>query len=177
MKDMQLAIKNMVCPRCVMAVEQILNNLNIPFQDVKIGLVNLQRELSDKETDQLDTALGAIGFEVLQDRKERLLEEIKIALQEFLGKSEDQHLKTSVFLTDRFNLEYTYISSLFSELAGESIEKYLIKLKIEKVKEFLQYDMSLSEIATKLNYSSVAHLSSQFKKVTGMTPSEYKKAV
>lgn len=172
---MQIHIKNMVCPRCVMAVEQILNRLDVPFDDVNIGSINLSRALTEAESIQFDQELKMIGFEVLKDRKEVLVEEMKIALSEMLNAGESMIVKTSSFLSERFNLEYSYLSSIFSEIQGESIEKYLIKLKVEKVKELLSYDATLAEIAAQLQYSSIAHLSNQFKKTTGLSPSVYKK--
>lgn len=172
---MQIHIKNMVCPRCVMAVEQILNRLDVPFDDVNIGSINLVRALTEAESIQFDQELKMIGFEVLKDRKEVLVEEMKIALSEMLNAGESMLVKTSSFLSERFNLEYSYLSSIFSEIQGESIEKYLIKLKVEKVKELLSYDATLAEIAAQLQYSSIAHLSNQFKKTTGLSPSVYKK--
>ncbi len=165
----------MVCPRCVMAVEQILNRLDVPFDDVNIGSINLSRALTEAESIQFDQELKMIGFEVLKDRKEVLVEEMKIALSEMLNAGESMLVKTSSFLSERFNLEYSYLSSIFSEIQGESIEKYLIKLKVEKVKELLSYDATLAEIAAQLQYSSIAHLSNQFKKTTGLSPSVYKK--
>ncbi|WP_409150536.1 helix-turn-helix domain-containing protein [Sphingobacterium sp. BS-2] len=172
---MQIHIKNMVCPRCVMAVEQILNRLDVPFDDVNIGSINLSRALTEAESIQFDQELKMIGFEVLKDRKQVLVEEMKIALSEMLNAGESMLVKTSSFLSERFNLEYSYLSSIFSEIQGESIEKYLIKLKVEKVKELLSYDATLAEIAAQLQYSSIAHLSNQFKKTTGLSPSVYKK--
>ncbi|WP_313367290.1 helix-turn-helix domain-containing protein [Sphingobacterium mizutaii] len=172
---MQIHIKNMVCPRCVMAVEQILNRLDVPFDDVNIGSINLVRALTEAESIQFDQELKMIGFEVLKDRKQVLVEEVKIALSEMLNAGESMLVKTSSFLSERFNLEYSYLSSIFSEIQGESIEKYLIKLKVEKVKELLSYDATLAEIAAQLQYSSIAHLSNQFKKTTGLSPSVYKK--
>ncbi|MGM1430801.1 helix-turn-helix domain-containing protein [Sphingobacterium lactis] len=174
---MQIPIKNMVCPRCVMAVEQILDRMDIPYSEVSIGSVNLERDLQPEELQQFDQELQEIGFEILQDRKQKLAEEIKVALLEMINTPTEQPLKTSTWLSERFNLEYTYLSSVFSEVQGENIEKYLIKLKIEKAKEFISYDQSMAEIADRLQYSSVAHLSNQFKKITGMTPSEYRKNV
>ncbi len=165
----------MVCPRCVMAVEQILNRLDVPFDDVNIGSINLVRALTEAESIQFDQELKMIGFEVLKDRKQVLVEEMKIALSEMLNAGESMLVKTSSFLSERFNLEYSYLSSIFSEIQGESIEKYLIKLKVEKVKELLSYDATLAEIAAQLQYSSIAHLSNQFKKTTGLSPSVYKK--
>jgi len=158
-----------------MAVEQILNGLDVPFDDVNIGSINLSRALTEAESIQFDQELKMIGFEVLKDRKEVLVEEMKIALSEMLNVGESMLVKTSSFLSERFNLEYSYLSSIFSEIQGESIEKYLIKLKVEKVKELLSYDATLAEIAAQLQYSSIAHLSNQFKKTTGLSPSVYKK--
>ena len=167
----------MVCPRCVMAVEQILDRMDIPYSEVSIGSVNLERDLQPEELQQFDRELQEIGFEILQDRKQKLAEEIKVALLEMINTPTEQPLKTSTWLSERFNLEYTYLSSVFSEVQDENIEKYLIKLKIEKAKELISYDQSMAEIADRLQYSSVAHLSNQFKKITGMTPSEYRKNV
>jgi len=158
-----------------MAVEQILNRLDVPFDDVNIGSINLVRALTEAESIQFDQELKMIGFEVLKDRKQVLVEEMKIALSEMLNAGESMLVKTSSFLSERFNLEYSYLSSIFSEIQGESIEKYLIKLKVEKVKELLSYDATLAEIAAQLQYSSIAHLSNQFKKTTGLSPSVYKK--
>jgi len=158
-----------------MAVEQILNRLDVPFDDVNIGSINLVRALTEAESIQFDQELKMIGFEVLKDRKQVLVEEVKIALSEMLNAGESMLVKTSSFLSERFNLEYSYLSSIFSEIQGESIEKYLIKLKVEKVKELLSYDATLAEIAAQLQYSSIAHLSNQFKKTTGLSPSVYKK--
>ena len=165
----------MVCPRCVMAVEQILKRLDVPFHDVNIGSINLSRPFTEEELIQFDLELNMIGFEVLKDRKQILVEEIKIALSEMLNAEESMLVKTSTYLAERFNLEYSYLSSVFSEIQGESIEKYLINLKVEKVKELLSYDATLAEIAAQLQYSSIAHLSNQFKKTTGVSPSVYKK--
>ncbi|WP_103906140.1 helix-turn-helix domain-containing protein [Sphingobacterium lactis] len=174
---MQIPIKNMVCPRCVMAIEQILDRMDIPYSEVSIGSVNLERDLQPEELQRFDRELQEIGFEILQDRKQKLAEEIKVALLEMINMPTEQPLKTSTWLSERFNLEYTYLSSVFSEVQDENIEKYLIKLKIEKAKELISYDQSMAEIADRLQYSSVAHLSNQFKKITGMTPSEYRKNV
>lgn len=172
---MQIHIKNMVCPRCIMAVEQILNRMEIPFAEVNIGSVNLGRNLSEEEQIIFDQELQMIGFEVLKDRKAVLVEEIKIALAEMISDENAMLIKTSSYLSERFNLEYSYLSNVFSEVHGESIEKYLIGIKVEKVKELLGYDASLAEIASQLQYSSIAHLSNQFKKTTGLSPSAYKK--
>lgn len=172
---MQINIKNMVCPRCVMAVEQILDRMSIPYHEVSIGTVHIKRSLTEDEVSNFDKELSQIGFEILKERKQKLIEEIKIALLEIVNSESENAWKTSSFLSERFNLEYSYLSNLFSEQQGESIEKYLIKLKVEKVKELLGYDATLAEIASQMQYSSIAHLSSQFKKTTGISPSEYRK--
>lgn len=164
----------MVCPRCIMAVEQIMHKLDLPYSQVQIGQINTNRSFDDSELQDLEQELQAIGFEILHDRKTQLVEQIKIALLELVNQKDGNSLKTSQYLIDRFSYEYSYLSTIFSEIQGESIEKYLIKLRIEKVKELLQYDVSLAEIAHKLQYSSVAHLSAQFKKITGSTPSKFK---
>ena len=174
---MLVNIKNMVCPRCVMAVEQILTKLNIPFKNVIIGQAELITPLSNTEANLLNIELEKIGFEILLDRKNKLVEEVKIALLDLVNNPSEQSEKTSIYLSEKFNLDYTYISTLFSVMQGESIEKYLIKLRVEKIKELLSYDLSLAEIADKLQYSSVAHLSNQFKKITGHTASDYKKTL
>ncbi len=172
---MEIHIKNMVCPRCVMAVEQILNRMNVPYEEVKIGSVDIKNVLTENEFLTFDQELQAIGFEILKERKQKLVEDIKIALLELVNMKGTTVMKTSSFLSERFNLEYSYLSTVFSDFEGENIEKYLIKLKVEKIKELLGYQASLSEIASQLQYSSIAHLSNQFKKTTGMSPTEFKK--
>jgi len=174
---MQINIKNMVCPRCVMAVEQILDKMNVPFDEVSIGSVKLKKPLTEEEMIVFDQELQLIGFEILKERKQKLVEDIKISLQELINSGTDNMLKTSSYLSERFNLEYSYLSNAFSDIQGESIEKYLIKIKVEKVKELLGYESSLVEIASQLRYSSIAHLSNQFKKTTGLSPSEYRKQI
>jgi len=172
---MEIHIKNMVCPRCVMAVEQILNRMNVPYEEVKIGSVDIKNVLTENEFLTFDQELQAIGFEILKERKQKLVEDIKIALLGLVNMKGTTVMKTSSFLSERFNLEYSYLSTVFSDFEGENIEKYLIKLKVEKIKELLGYQASLSEIASQLQYSSIAHLSNQFKKTTGMSPTEFKK--
>lgn len=164
----------MVCPRCIMAVEQIMQKLDLPYSQVQIGQINTDRSFNTTELEALEQELQAIGFEILHDRKKQLVEQIKIVLLELVNQKDGVSLKTSQYLIDRLSYEYSYLSTIFSEIQGESIEKYLIKLRIEKAKELLQYDVPLAEIAYQLQYSSVAHLSAQFKKITGCTPSQFK---
>lgn len=178
MSDNKIHIKNMVCPRCIMAVKAELNKLGIETQSVELGEIGLTHALSADKKKQLSEALQALGFAFVDDKRSRLIEQVKTLLIKLIHNDNHQsHLKTNLsdYLADQTHHEYHYISSLFSEVTGTSIEKYFIALKIERVKELLVYDeLNLSEIADCLNYSSAAHLSTQFKKVTGLTPSHYK---
>lgn len=166
----------MVCPRCLRAVEYLLRELNIPFDQLQLGSVRVLRFLEDSEKDTLSNRLNELGFEVLQDRDLQKVERIKNHLRKVVA---DDDIPTSFtltrFLADAIKEDYSSLSYLFSSMEGITIEKYFIHLKIEKVKEWLFYgDRNLSEASYALGYSSVQHLSSQFKKITGMTPSEYK---
>ncbi len=166
----------MVCNRCIMAASQILKDLKIPYSSVKLGEVELLEQISDEKLIELKEKLFDIGFELIDDKKSRLIEKIKNILIELVHYAEeDQKLNLSVYLSDKLNYDYNYLSNLFSEIEGTTIEKYFIAQKIEKVKELLVYDeLTLSQIADKLGYSSIAHLSNQFKKVTGLSPSHFK---
>ena len=169
----------MVCQRCVMAVEQVLKELNIDFHAVSIGEAELCHPLSAAQHQQLQEKLGSIGFELIDNRKTEMIEKIKklIILKARNEVSEkEQHLNFSDYLLQHLHYDYTYLSNLFSSIEGVTIEKFFIAQRIEKAKELLVYDqLSLSEIAWQLDYSSVAHLSNQFKKITGLTPSHFKK--
>ncbi|HVU55432.1 MAG TPA: AraC family transcriptional regulator [Puia sp.] len=175
--SMILYIKNMVCPRCILAVEQELKKLtDQPFK-VSLGEVTLETTLSEKTLQQFREGLQALGFELLDDQRQRQIEKIKTLLIGLVQKGElEEHFSLSAYLGSALQKEYTTVSRLFSEVEGMTIEQYFILLKIEKVKEWLAYDeLTLSEIAWKLGYSSTAHLSAQFKKITGLTPSHFKK--
>jgi AraC-like DNA-binding protein len=173
---MKLHIKNMVCSRCKMAVKVELEKAGIQASSVELGEVEIQKEPSKKELDALNTALKHLGFELIDNRKALIIEKIKTLLIEHVYQKDwYNNIALSAFLSKELHYDYTYLSNLFSEIEGTTIEKYFISLKIEKVKELLVYDeLSLSEIADRLGYSSVAHLSGQFKKTTGLTPSFYK---
>jgi AraC family transcriptional regulator len=175
-----LYIKNMVCNRCVMVVKQELERHGLHPEKVTLGEVTIKEEtLSDQQQDKLDSALVNLGFERIDDRKARLIEAIKSKVIQMIHHSDKVDLKFnwSDVLADEVHYEYNYLSNLFSSVEGVTLEQYIIRQKIEKVKELLFYDeLSLSEIADKLGYSSVAHLSGQFKKITGFTPSEMKKS-
>jgi AraC-like DNA-binding protein len=167
----------MVCNRCIMVVQSELQKLGYYPYSVTLGEVILEQELSDNEKKLLDDKLQSLGFAIIDDKKSQLIERIKNLIIELVHQ-QNSYLKTNLsdWLSSHLHYDYTYMTNLFSEVEGTTIEKYFIAQKIEKVKELLVYDeLTLSEIAFQLNYSSVAHLSSQFKKVTGLTPSHFKK--
>jgi AraC family transcriptional regulator len=176
-KPNHLFIKNMVCNRCIMTVENILDKNHLPVINVSLGKVELERKLSDEEIKAVDTDLRKVGFELIDTRVNKIIEDIKQALLQYLNLGMDsQNLKLSTFITNKIPYEYSYLSDLFSSIEGKTIEQYFILQRIEKVKELLVYDqLSLTEISYQTGFSSVHHLSSQFKKVTGLTPSHFKK--
>lgn len=173
-----LLVKNMVCQRCIMAVEAILQSEKIPFHKVVFGEIHLIDVLNEDQKERLKTKLSAIGFELIDNHTSGLIEKIKqLVIKRARNEmdSTDKKTKLSIYLSDIIHHEYTYLSSLFSAIEGRTIENYFIEQRIEKAKELLVYDqLSLSEIAFQLEYSSVAHLSTQFKKITGLTPTYFK---
>lgn len=176
-KANHLFIKNMVCQRCIMTVENILQQKKVPFTNVSLGEVELERKLSKEESKSIEADLRKVGFELIDTRVNKIIEQIKQAVLEYLGLGMDsQNLKLSSFITRNLPYDYGYLSDLFSSVEGKTIEQYFILQRIEKVKELLVYDqLSLTEISYQAGFSSVHHLSSQFKKVTGLTPSHFKK--
>lgn len=170
-------IKNMVCNRCIMVVQQELEKLKLPVVAVKLGEVILDKDITTEERRHMEDALTPLGFEVIDNKKSQIIECIKHIIIELVHHREESlPINLSEYLAQQLKYDYHYLSNLFSEVEGVTIEKYFIAQKIEKVKELLVYDeLSLSEIAAQLNYSSVAYLSNQFKKVTGLTPSHFKK--
>ena len=173
---MKLYIKNMVCSRCKMVVKDQLIKFGLHPTDVELGEVMVLEELSAIQKKELNKVLSSFGFILIDDKKSRLIEKIKNTIVELVRYSENQ-LKTNLsdHISRQLNHDYNYLSNLFSEVEGTTIEQYLITQKIERVKELLVYDeLSLGEIALQMNYSSVSHLSKQFKKVTGFTTSHYK---
>ena len=174
---MTVYVKNMVCNRCVMVVRQEFEKTGIKPDDVILGEVKLPGPLTDIQFKDLSNKLIELGFEILDNKNQRLIEKIKgLLIAQAQGGDIKEHFSLTEFLTNKLNKEYTQLSRLFSEVEGITIEQFFILQKIEKVKEWLVYDeLSLSEISYKLGYSSVAHLSAQFKKITGLTPSEFKK--
>ena len=174
---MQLYIKNMVCHRCKMVVKTELEKLELHPVNIALGEVMIEeKQLSKEQLEQLAEALKAVGFELIDDRRSKLIEGIKTFIIDTIHYKEEQPKKNySELLSQHLHHDYSYLSNLFSEVEGITIEQYIINQKIEKVKELLLYDeQSLSQIALQLGYSSTAHLSSQFKKFTGLTPSRFK---
>lgn len=174
---MKLFVRNMVCDRCRFAIEGILDDMAVRYVSVSLGEADLgDRELDDDELAEFRKRAEALGFELIGDRKSRLIEGIKANVIALLGESpETGKVKLSTYLADRLYHDYSYLSSLFSSVEGVTIEQYFISQRIEKVKELLVYDeLSLTEIAYRLGFSSLAHLSRQFRKVTGQTPSQFK---
>ena len=167
----------MVCDRCILVVKQELEKLAIIPVAVNLGEVETRDALTEQQILQLKTNLASIGFELLDDSKQKLIEKIKTVIIEQIryGNADDKH-NFSEILSQKLHKDYSYLSALFSDVESVTIEKYIISQKTEKVKELLVYDeLNLSEIAYQLGYSSVAHLSAQFKKTTGLTPSYFKK--
>ncbi|WP_291529593.1 helix-turn-helix domain-containing protein [Bacteroides sp. UBA939] len=169
-------IKNMVCNRCIMVVEDILKKLDIVPVSVTLGEVLFAKEPDEGKLDELKEALRTIGFELIDDKRSCLIEQVKKVIIELVHyNSNGLETNLSDYIAAKTHHGYRYISNLFSEIENTTIEKYFIAQKIERVKELLVYDeLNLNEIADALNYSSAAHLSAQFKKVTGLTPSHFK---
>jgi AraC-like DNA-binding protein len=166
----------MVCIRCKMVVKEELTKLGLHFTTVELGEAEVLENISVDQHDQLQVALLKSGLELMDDKKSVLIQQIKTVIIELVHYSEDPlSIKFSEFLSQKLNHDYTYLANLFSEVQGITIEKFFIAHKIERVKELLVYDeLNLTEIAQLMHYSSVAHLSTQFKKVTGLTPSHFK---
>jgi AraC family transcriptional regulator len=173
---MKVGINNMVCPRCIEAVEGIVREMHLTAAQVELGSVELERRLTDKQQKEFAQRLQSRGFELVLDRESELVNMVKAALINYLGHLEnsDNPEKLSFFVSKKTNYNYSYLSKIFSEKKKMTIETFLIELKIERVKELLSFKKwTLSEIAWKLKYSSVQYLSNQFKKVTGITVTEY----
>lgn len=168
----------MVCPRCIAAVKSLCEDLELQVEDVELGRLKLSKDPTREELIKLDEGLEGLGFERSESVQNDLVTQIKsLVVQQVHHTKEPLTVNFSAFLSEQTHHEYTYLSKLFSKEEGETIEQFILKQKIEKVKELLSYDeMSLSEIAFQMNYSSAAYLSSQFKKVTGQTPSAFKKS-
>ena len=169
----------MVCYRCKLAVESELKKINLHPLKVELGEVVLQEDsITNHQQQQLSVSLEQLGFELLDDKRKKIIEQIKTLIIQSIHYTKKLPAKNySTFISESLHHDYSYLSKLFSETEGITIEQFVISQKIEKVKELLVYDeKSLSEIAYELGYSSVAHLSSQFKKITGLTPTAFKQS-
>lgn len=172
-----LFVKNMVCNRCILVVESELRRMGFDIKSVSLGEVQLNQELSEVQKKQISESLNTFGFELINDKKSRLIEQIKTLIIDLIHHADDEKLRVNLsdYLSEKLNHEYSYLSNLFSKIEGITLERYFILQKVERVKELLVYDeLTLGEIAFQMNYSSAAHLSNQFKKVTGLSPSHFR---
>ena len=173
-----LHIKNMVCNRCIKVVREELTGLGFTIKSIELGEVILNKPVSQEDADKIRQALAENDFELIDDKKSWIINKIKTLIIEYIhhDKEKPDFVNISDFLARETGYDYSYLSNLFSSVEGQTIEHFLILHKVEKVKEFLVYDeLTLNEISYQLGYSSVQHLSHQFKKVTGLTPSHFKK--
>ena len=174
---MKIYIKNMVCSRCKMIVKSVLGNMGLHYNYVQLGEADITDNLSDNALYHLKIALSDYGLELLEDKKSILIEKIKNIIIEMIHYSDESpEIKFSIYLSDKLNYDYTYLSNLFSKVKGTTIEQFIILHKIERVKKMLVYtENTLFEISRKLRFSSVQHMINQFKKTTGLTPADFKK--
>lgn len=174
---MRLFIKYMVSVRCILIVKAELDRLKIPYTNVELGYADLKDHLTEVQWIKLNKALNKTGLELMEDKKSIMIEKIKKVIIEMVHYSNElPKVKYSCYISEKLSRDYNYLSTCFSEVTGTSIEHFIILHKIERVKELLMYnEYTLTEISYKMDYSSVAHLSNQFKKVTGVTPSHFKK--
>ncbi len=174
---MTIYIKNMVCVRCKMAVQSVLEALDIDFLTIELGKVKITAELTSGQRIKLNAALKQYELELMDDKRKILVERIKTLIIDMFHSSDTEiQPKFSEFLSKKLHYDYTYLANTFSEMEGSTIERFYIVNRIERVKELIVYEtLSITEIAYQLDYSSVSHLCLQFKKVTGQTPSAFKK--
>ena len=174
---MKIYVKNMVCSRCKMVVKDELKKIGLHFIIVDLGEIEIMENISDEKRALLRKGLANSGLELMDDKKAILIEKIKNVIIEMVHYSDEMpKVNYSDYISEKLHHDYTYLSNIFSEVKGMTIQQFIINHKIERAKELLLYDeYNLTEISYKLNYSSVAHLSNQFKKVTGLTPSHFKK--
>lgn len=175
--DLKIFIKYMVSVRCKMAVKDVLNNLGLHFIIIDLGEVEIMENISQETREELKIDLLRIGLELMDDKRAVLIEKIKNAIIEMVHHSDELiKINFSDFLSEKLDHDYTYLSNMFSEVQGTTIEQFIIAHKVERIKELMIYnELNITEIAQKMNYSSVGHLSNQFKKVTGLSPSHFKK--
>lgn len=173
---MKLYIKYMVSNRCKMAVKDALRKLKLHFVVVDLGEVDIMENITEEQREKLKVELFNSGLELMDDKRAMLIEKIKNVIIEMVHYSEEAiKVNFSDYLSEKLNHDYTYLANLFSEVQGTTIEQFIIVHKVERIKELINYgELNITEIAWKMNYSSVAHLSNQFKKVTGLSPSHFK---
>ena len=166
----------MVSMRCMMLVKEELNKMNLPYVSVNLGVVELPEDITEKQNDYLRENLLKSGLELMDDKKSILIEKIKNEITEMIHFSDEiPKVKFSEYISEKLNHDYSYLANIFSEAKGVTIQQFIIMHKIEKIKELLLYhELNLTEISNKMHYSSVAHLSNQFKKVTGISPTLFK---
>ena len=165
----------MACPRCIASVQSTLNQLNIHYGKVDLGEIFIHQPLTNEQWLTLQKALLVSGFELIENKEQKIIETIKQLVRDYLMHEKQSAQKLSVFITHHIPHNYSYLSDLFSSVEGITIEKFMIRERIQKVKELIRYDdLSIGEIAHRLNFSSSQHLSVQFKKETGQTPSQFK---
>lgn len=173
---MKIYVRNMACESCKVVVKEALEELNLTPVRVELGEIETKEDVTDDEKKKLNSKIKKVGLELLEKKQGVLIEKIREVMIDYVYNTEEKpNVKFSVLLSEQLNNSYTYLSNFFSEVEATTIEQYVIALKIERIKELIIFgEHTFSEIADKLHYSSVAHLSSQFKKATGLTPSHFK---
>ncbi|HET8855439.1 MAG TPA: helix-turn-helix transcriptional regulator [Salinimicrobium sp.] len=176
MKNNILYIKNVVCQRCKISVREILSRLEIPFKEVSLGEAVLERKITEQDLVRIQKEFDQVGFEILLDRNERLVNRIKSIIIATVYKIENtESRRLSTILSERLHYDYSHLTHIFTKEEGMSIQKYQNKIKIERIKELLEYgELNVSQIAQEVGYNSAAYLSTQFKKATGKNPSQYR---
>lgn len=166
----------MVCPRCILSVQEILKGLNVPYSEVSLGKVRLQQALEPVEMREFRQKLAEIGFELVEEKNQKISNQIKaIVIQTVYSEDESLKQNLSAILSERLHYDYSHLTSIFTQTEGQSIQNFQNKIKLERIKELLEYDeLSMSEIADKMGFGSAAYLSTFFKKATGLSPSAYR---
>lgn len=174
---MKIYIKNMACLSCKVVVKEALEELKIEPIKVELGEIETRKELTDAEKEKLNNKIRKVGLEILEGKQAAIIEKIRKVVVDYVYHTEEKIITNfSDYLSKKLNYNYTYLANLFSEVEVSTIEQYVIAMKVERIKELIMFeDMTLTEISYKLHYSSVAHLSAQFKKVTGLTPTHFKR--
>lgn len=175
---MKIYIKYMVSQRCKMAVKEELRKLGIRYANIELGEVEVFDNITHKQREALKVSLHNCGLELMDDKRTILIEKVKNIITEMIHSNDElPRINYSDFISDRIHHDYTYLSNIFSQVKGITIQQFIISHKVERIKELISYgELNMTEIAWKMNYSSVAHLSNQFKKITGFSPSHFKQS-